>query len=168
MDSNTTGALGDAYRAFLDAAEKVAAASEAERVAPAPGEWGADQILAHASILSAETLRAVSAVTAATSAGYDNRLAQDAWTLEHLIEVAGGRAGLRERIRRQAAALCALVGDEALSEAERATQVPTRLVSQGKLMVDQPMALGDLLAGFAEMELPGHTRQLLDLTRAGA
>lgn len=164
---STADALRDAYRVFLDAAETVAAAPETERVAPAPGEWDADQILAHVSILSADTVRVLSAVAAGANATYDNRLAQDAWTLERLVELAGGGAGLRERIRLQAQALCTLVGGAALSGPEFATPVPTRLVSQGKLMLDQPMALSEILAGLAAMEVPGHTRQLLALALSG-
>src|ERR1700761_5018643 len=98
MNSSTANTLNEAYRAFLDAAAAVAAAPAAERVAPAAGEWDADRILAHVSILSADTLRAVSAVAAGASAVYDNRLAQDAWTLDRLVELAGGGAGLRERV----------------------------------------------------------------------
>ena len=166
MDSDTASALGEAYRAFLDAAEAVAAAAEAELVAPAAGEWDAERILAHVSVLSADTLRAVSAVTAGANVTYDNRLAQDTWTLDRLVQTAGGGAGLRERIRRQAQALCVLADGAALTEAELAAQVPTLLVSQGKLMMDQAMPLGGILTGLAEMELPGHTRQLLALTRS--
>ncbi|WP_034272138.1 hypothetical protein [Actinospica robiniae] len=165
MNSDTASALGAAYRAFLDAAETVAAASDDERVAPAAGEWDAAQILAHVSILSADTVRTVCAVIGGANVTYDNRLAQDTWTLDRLVETAGGATGLRERIRLQCQALCALADGAALSEAELAAQVPTLLVSQGKLMVDQAMPLGGILAGFAEMELPGHTRQLLALTR---
>lgn len=160
---STVDALRDACHAFLEAAETMAAAAKDQRVAPAPGEWDADQILAHVSILTADTVRAVSAVAAGVNATYDNRLAQDTWTLDRLVELAGGGAGLRERIRLQAQALCAIAEGSALSSAELATPVPTRLVSQGKLMLDQPMALGEILTGLATMEVPGHTRQLLAL-----
>ncbi|MEV4232036.1 hypothetical protein AB0J81_34195, partial [Streptomyces bobili] len=70
-------------------------------------------------------------------------------------------AGLRERVRLQGEALCALVAP--LSEAELDTPVPTLLLSHGQVQVDQPVPLRDLVTGLAEMELPGHTKQLLDL-----
>jgi hypothetical protein len=59
-----------------------------------------------------------------------------------------------------------------LSDAELDTPVPTRLLSKDTALVDQPMPLTTLVTGLAEVELPGHTRQLLALlpdgTRAGA
>ena len=50
-----------------------------------------------------------------------------------------------------------------LSEAELDTLVPTLLLSNGTVLVDQPMPLRDLVTGLAEAELPGHTKQLLAL-----
>jgi hypothetical protein len=41
--------------------------------------------------------------------------------------------------------------------------VPTLLVSNGTLLVDQPLPLRDLVTGLAQTELPGHTTQLLAL-----
>ncbi|MEU7747108.1 hypothetical protein [Nonomuraea sp. NPDC049158] len=158
--------LRDAYGALLDAAATVADSGDPSPVPPA-GEWNADQILAHVSIINAATIAAVSAIASGTHTTYDNRLALDAWTIERLITLAGGNAGLRDRIRRQADALCTL-GGPALSDAELDTPVPTRLLSKDTLMVDQPMPLRDLITGLAEMELPGHTRQLLALLPSGA
>ncbi|MGI8590683.1 MAG: hypothetical protein ACR2M5_06795 [Nakamurella sp.] len=73
--------------------------------------------------------------------------------------MAGGNTGLRERIRHQADVLCAL-GDPVLSETELNTPVPTRLLSNDTLLVDQPVRLRDLIAGLADTEIPGHTQQL--------
>ena len=166
--NSAANALHEAYRAFEDAARAVASAAEAEQIAPAAGEWDAEQILAHVSLVTAATLGAVSAVAAGVNATYDNRVAQDAWTLDRLVERAGGGAGLRERIRLQAQALCALVDGAVLGKSELATPVPTLLVSHGKLMLDQPVPLGEILTGLAGMEVPGHTRQLLALRTAAA
>ena len=55
-----------------------------------------------------------------------------------------------------------------LSEAELNTLVPTLLLSNDALLVNQPMPLSDLLTGLAGTELPGHTRQLLALLPDGA
>jgi hypothetical protein len=154
--------LQDAYRAFLDAADVVGGSG----FAPA-GEWNADQILAHVSLVSAATLAAASGVAAGANTTYDNRLAQDSWTISRVIALAGGNAGLRDRIRGQGDALCAL-GGPGLSPAELDTLVPTLLLSHGAVLVDQPMTLRDLIAGLAGAELPGHTRQLLALVPDGA
>jgi hypothetical protein len=153
-------ALRDAYRALLDAAATVDTGRE-----PPAGEWNAEQILAHVSLVNATTIAAVSAVAAGANTTYDNRMALDPWTIARVSALAGGGVGLRERIRRQGEALCALAGP-ALSEAELATLVPTLLLSGGEVLVDQPVPLRDLITGLAEVELPGHTKQLLALLPA--
>ena len=105
-------------------------------------------------------------VASGANTTYDNRLAQDAWTIDHVIALAGGDARLRERIRLQGDALCAL-GGPALSEAELDTLVPTLLLSHGKVVVDQALPLRDIITGLAQGELPGHTNQLLALLPDG-
>jgi hypothetical protein len=55
-----------------------------------------------------------------------------------------------------------------LSEAELDTRVPTLLLSNETVLVDQPVPLRDLITGLAEVELPGHTEQLLALLPEGA
>ena len=157
-----TGPLQDAYRALLDAAAIVASADDPSPASP-DGEWNADQILAHVSLVSAATIAAVAGIAAGANTTYDNRIALNAWTLRHTIAHADGNAGLRERISGQAAALCALAGGAALSDAELGTLVPARLLSNDTLLVDQPMPLRDIVTGLAEAELPGHTKQLLAL-----
>ncbi|MEU3520058.1 hypothetical protein ABZ770_33135 [Streptomyces sp. NPDC006654] len=157
-----TAPLQDAYRALLDAAADVA---DADDPSPAPpdGEWNVDQVLAHVSLVSAATIAAVAGVAAGANTTYDNRIALDAWTIEQTIAHAGGSPGLRDRISGQAAALCALAGGTTLTDAELGTLVPVRLLSNDTLLVDQPMSLRDVVTGLAEVELPGHTKQLLAL-----
>ncbi|KES09156.1 hypothetical protein BU52_03645 [Streptomyces toyocaensis] len=157
-----TGPLQDAYRALLDAAATVAGADNPSP-APPDGEWNADQILAHVSLVGAATIAVVADIAAGANTTYDNRIALDAWTIRQTIAHAGGNAGLRDRISGQAAALCALAGGAALSDAELDTLVPARLLSNDTPLVDQPMPLRDIVTGLAEAELPGHTKQLLAL-----
>lgn len=156
-----TTPLRDAYGALLDAAVTVAGAGGPSLVPPL-GEWHADQILAHVTLVNAATIAAVSAVASGALATYDNRLAHDRWTIERAIALAGGGAGLRERVRAQGDALCALAGPT-LSEAELDTPVPTRLLSHDAVLLDGPVPLRDLVDGLAGNELPGHTAQLLAL-----
>jgi hypothetical protein len=146
MDTNP---LRQAYDALLGADP---------RVVPPPGEWNTEQILAHVSLVSAATISTVAAVASGAISTYDNRASQDPWTLDRVIALAGGEAALRERIRAQGEALCALVA--VLSEAELAAKVPTLLLSDGVCLVDQPLSLRDILAGLVDVELPGHTKQL--------
>ncbi|MFF4416506.1 hypothetical protein ACFYY8_28620 [Streptosporangium sp. NPDC001559] len=155
-----TTPLGDACRDLLEAAATVA--DSGMKPVPPPDEWGAEQILAHVVIVNAVTLATISDVAAGVDATYDNRAALYTWNLDRVIALSGGDAGLRERIRLQGEALCALAGST-LSDAELDTQVPTLLLSNGTVLVDQPMPLRVLLKGLAEVEIPGHTRQLLAL-----
>lgn len=155
-----TTQLRDAYRALLDAADTGADAGEPSHFPPT-GEWSAEQILGHVTIVNTTTIAAVSSVASGANTTYDNRMALDTWTIERVITRAGGNAGLRDRIHRQGDALCAL--GPTLSEAELDTLVPTLLLSNGTVLVDQPMPLRDLITGLAEVELPGHTEQLLAL-----
>ena len=156
-----TAPLRDAYRSLLDAAAAVAGSGDPSPIPPA-GEWNADQILAHVAIVTAATIAAASCVASGTNTTYDNRVAFDAWTIERLIARAGGNAGLRDRVRRQGDSLCAL-GGSALSAAELDTLVPTLLLSKDTILVDQLVPLRDLITGLADVELPGHTKQILSL-----
>lgn len=156
-----TTQLEDAFRALLDAAATVADAGDTS-TNPVDGGWNADQILAHVAIINAATIAVVADVTAGVNTTYDNRIGQDAWTIERIIERAGGNTGLQDRIRSQGDALCALSGP-ALSDADLDTPVPSLLLSNNTLLVDQPLPLRDIITGLAESELPGHTQQLLAL-----
>ncbi|MER7283450.1 DinB family protein [Dactylosporangium sp. NPDC000244] len=142
--------LREAYAVLLDATPRSSP--------PPPGEWDTGQILAHVSLVTAATIGAVSSVAAGAVSTYDNRLAQDPWTLARVARLAGGVDGLRARIRTQAEALCLLAG--ALSEAELAVPLPSLLTSNGECLVDGPLTVRDILAGLAANELPGHTAQL--------
>jgi hypothetical protein len=161
-----TTPLRDAYRALLDAAATLADSRDTSPVPPT-GEWNAEQILAHVAIVNAATIAAVSCIAAGANTTYDNRIALDTWTIERVISLAGGNAGLRDRIRLQGDALCAL-GGPVLSEAELDTPVATLLLSNDTVLLDQPVPLRDLITGLAEVELPGHTEQLLALLSDGA
>ena len=102
-----TTPLRDAYRALLEAAATVAApapdrpAGRRMERRPDPGA----RRLVNAATIAAVVPRASGAVTT-----YDNRMAHDTWTIGRVIALAGGNAGLRERVRLQGDALCALGG----------------------------------------------------------
>lgn len=154
MDTTT---LHAAYRALLDAAATLAVCGDTGD-APA-GQWNAEQILAHITLVDAATLAAGYCVAAGSNATFDNRASLDAWSIERAITRAGGSAGLQERLRLQGQALCAL-GDQILGESELDSLAPTLLLSAGTLVFDQPVALRALITGLAEDHLPRHTAQL--------
>lgn len=152
--------LRHAFGTLLDAA-----ATTAGSTIPADG-WSADQILAHVTLINAATITAVSSVAAGAISAYDNRIASDAWTINRVIGLANGNTGLRERIRRQGDALCALVGPT-LSDTELDTMIPAVLISNNAVLVDQPLSLRDIITGLAQVELPEHAKQLLALVPEG-
>src|SRR5690349_4962058 len=102
MDADT---LRDACRTSLDAADTLGESSPE----PPRGEWNADQIPAHVCLVSAATIEAASRVAAGANTTYDSRRALDPWSIARVLALARGRAGLRERLRCQGEALCALV-----------------------------------------------------------
>ncbi len=152
--------LREAFDELADAAELVANVETIN--APPPGEWNADQILAHVAMVNAHTIAVAYTIAAGANATYDNRIASDTWSIENTLKVAGGNAGLRNRINAQAKVLGAL-DRVALSDSELDTPIPARLVSNGALVVDQVLTLRDLITGLADAEIPGHTQQLLAL-----
>jgi hypothetical protein len=155
-----TSSLRHAFGMLLDAAATAAGSEHPSSVPPGDG-WNADQILAHVALVNAATIGATSSVAGGAISTYDNRIASDAWTIGRVIGLAGGSAGLQERIRLQGEALCALVS--AVSDTELDTPVPALLTSNGAVLVDQPMPLRAIITGLAEVELPGHAQQLLAL-----
>jgi hypothetical protein len=155
MDIN---GLRQAYDVLLEAASTVLDAGRSP-LAPPEGEWDATQILAHIASVDAGILATAYSVASGAEASYDNGTSLDIATL---ARIAGDGAGLRDRIRHQGDALCAL--GETLSETELATLVPTRLMSAGVVQVDQPVPLEALIMGLADDHLPRHTTQLLALS----
>jgi hypothetical protein len=149
-------ALRAAYDDLLNAASTVAGAPPDPKAATT--EWNAEQILAHLVLVNAATISAACSAASGAIATYDNRLAQDTWTIERVISRAGGSEGLRDRIRRQADALLVIV--PGLSEAELNTPFPTLLLSNDSLLVDDRVPLQSLLEGLEHTELPGHAAQL--------
>lgn len=154
-----TTSLRRAYHRFLNAAETVAQADTV--TPPPPGEWDADQQLAHIVAVDAGILAVVCSIAAGSHATFDNVLSLDPWNLARIRERAGDQAQLRRRIRVQGEALCALA--EQLSEDELGRPIPALFLSGGRLGLDQPLSLRELISGLADDHLPRHTQQLLAL-----
>lgn len=155
-----TDHLRRAYDALLDAAAQVDQPNGGA-LTPPNGGWDADQVLAHVALVDAATIATAATVASGAAATYDNRLSLEAWTIGRARARAGGRAGLHDRIRRQGEALCAL------SDADLDTAIPTLLLSNDEVLVDQPVALRAILTGLVEDHLPRHAAQLLALVPTG-
>ena len=161
MDSTS---LRTAYVNLLDAAEHVSALDM--HAAVPPGEWNAEQQLAHLITVDAGILSVVSTIAAGAPATFDNRLSLETHNLARISGQAGGRTHMIERVRAQGQALCQVV--EHLSGDELDQLIPTLLRSADTLLVDRPLSLRELLTGIAEDHLPRHAQQLLALTPVSA
>lgn len=154
-----TTALRAAYREFLAIADR----GGFDR--PPPGEWSAEELLAH--IVATDT--GITAIALSVAAGqrptYDNRYALDGWNLAR-IAAARSLPDLADRVRRRAALLCQVAED--LDDAELAVPVHCLILSGCTVMADAAMPLGDLVNGIGAVHLPGHAAQLAALTRRSA
>ncbi|SMD23204.1 hypothetical protein [Lentzea albidocapillata] len=150
-----TTALRSAYKKFLDVATEPGLGDAGD------GGWNADQVLAHVLSVDAAAAAVALGVVSGARPTFDNRICLDHWNLDRIIAEHSGRAGLITHVRHQAAVLCDIA--DQLSEQAAAVLVPSFLMSGDMLVLDQPLALADLVNGLAEKHVPGHTRQLADL-----
>ncbi|MBO1333724.1 hypothetical protein [Streptomyces sp. VRA16 Mangrove soil] len=153
-----TTALRGAHEKLLDAAATPGLGEAAD------GGWDADRILAHLLSADAATSTVALGVVAGSRPTFDNRIFLDAWNSERIIVEHPGRADLLEHVRRQAAVLCDIT--DQLGEEAAEVLVPTILLSNDALALDQPIPLASLISGLAENHVPAHTRQLLALRTA--
>lgn len=154
---NTT-ALRSAYEKLFDAATLPDLGEAAD------GGWNADQILAHLLSVDAATAAVALGVVSGARPSFDNRITLDTWNLDRIVAEHSGRADLIEHVRAQAAILCDIA--DRLHDKATAVLVPTILLSNHALVLDQPLPLAALIDGLAEGHVPDHTRQLLDLRPA--
>lgn len=125
------------------------------------GGWNADHVLAHLLSVDAATAAVALGVVAGSRPAFDNRIALDPWNLDRIIAEHSGRTDLIEHVQRQGMVLCD-IADQLNSEAA-AVLVPTLLLSNDAVAVDQPVPLAGLIDGLATNHIPEHTQQLLDL-----
>ncbi len=125
------------------------------------GGWNADQILAHVLSVDAAVAAVALGIVSGARPTFDNRASLDPWNLARIVDEHSGRAELIGRVRRQASTLADLA--EELSPAAIEVLVPSLMLSNGTLVLDQPVPLGGLIDGLTGDHVPVHTRQLLDL-----
>jgi hypothetical protein len=150
-----TTALRSAYDRLLDAAA-IPALGEAD-----DGGWNADRILAHLLSVDASIAAVALGVVAGVRPTFDNRICLDNWNLDRIIAEHSGRADLIGHVRSQATVLCDIA--DQLSQEAGSVVVPSLILSNGALLLDQPLPLASLIDGLAENHVPVHTQQLLDL-----
>ncbi|MFI6689628.1 hypothetical protein [Streptomyces sp. NPDC050485] len=150
-----TTALRSAYDKLLDAAAIPDLGEGTD------GGWNADQVLAHLLSVDAATAAVALGVVAGSRPTFDNRISLDTWNLDRIIAEHSGRPELIDHVRSQAAVLCDIA--DQLNEKAASVLVPTILLSNDALVLDQPVPVAGLIDGLAENHVPLHTQQLLDL-----
>lgn len=129
------------------------------------GGWNADQVLAHMLSIDAAVAAVALSVVSGSRPTFDNRASLDAWNLQRIIAEHAGRAGLLDHVRSQVTILCSIA--EQLRGDASSVLVPSLLLSNDALLLDQPIPLASLIDGLAEDHVPVHTRQLLELRASG-
>jgi hypothetical protein len=154
-----TTALQAAYDQLLDAA------ASPELGEAADGGWNADQLLAHLLSIDAGITAVALGVVAGSRPTFDNRVSLDRWNLARIVGEHADRAALIDSVRRTTEVLCD-VADQ-LTDAAAQVLVPSLLLSNEAVAVDQPLTLESLIGGLAADHVPRHTQQLLELRVAG-
>lgn len=156
-----TTALRSAYDRLLEVAAlpDLGAANDAD-----DGGWNADQVLAHLLSVDAATAAVALGVVSGARPTFDNRITLDAWNLDRIITEHTGRADLIDHVRIQATILCDIA--DQLTEPATSVLIPSLLLSNNTLVLDQPIPLAALIDGLAEDHVPRHAQQLLDLRTA--
>ena len=153
-----TTALRGAYDRLLDAA---ATPDLGEAV---DGGWDTDHILAHLLSVDAGIAAVALGVVSGSRPTFDNRISLDAWNLDRIIAGHSGRADLIDDVRSQGAVLCDIA--DQLNRQDASVLVPSLLLSNDVVVVDQPVPLAGLIDGLAENHIPEHTKQLIGLRLA--
>ncbi len=152
--------LREAYAALLAEAESGGFGP------PPPGEWTAEQVLAHVALNDAAMAAVGRALIHEEEVRFDNRTCQDRAVLDAVVERCGSLAGLVDLVRRRADDALLVLGR--LGADQLGTPVHCQLLHDGEVVVDEPMPWGQVADVVqAARHLPAHTGQLRDLRRAG-
>jgi hypothetical protein len=128
--------------------------------APPPGEWTADQLVAHIATNDELLVEATEAVVAGSPFAYYNHNAIHTPQLNELVAECGGLAGVTDRVRSSSRRLCDLVDQLG---AKSSTPVDTNIRDGEIIDIDEPLPWGRLIDIHARIHLPAHTNQLRSL-----
>lgn len=130
--------------------------------APSPGEWDADETLAHVALNDAAMLAVCQAIVHGDAPRFENTVCQNPDALRRWITSCGSRAELIARGRHQAQQVLAALGR--LSPAQRATEIHCCLRHAGETMLDAPRPWGAVAIDVqTNVHLPAHVEQLENL-----
>jgi hypothetical protein len=125
---------------------------------PPAGQWNADQVLAHLVAIDRMVAAAAAELLSGGIPVVDNRPAQSVAYLNAIGAAAGGRDDLLAALD-QAGREVALLADQ-LDDTHRATNVPTIIVHEGDVRLQQPRAFSVLLE---PVHIESHLEQLAGL-----
>jgi hypothetical protein len=143
------------YQAIVDLA------TASEFGPPPPGEWNAEQIIAHLTANDGLLTVATTDVLARRPTAYDNALAIDTERLSALVRECAGRAGVVERLRTTSTRLADLA--EQIDDDLATTMLHVHILDGTIVQVDQPLPVAALLRAQALVHLPAHLQQLQNL-----
>jgi hypothetical protein len=153
-----TTELERAYEDFLDVAQAGGFGP------PPPGQWTAEQVIAHVACADSSIAAVALQVAAGQRPAYDNRPSLDPLNLDRVVAQADGPAGLADLARQRGSLLVAAA--RSLAPADEAVQIPVFIRSGDELVVDEPWTLGQLIGGIGLFHLPRHADQLRSLRSA--
>ncbi|MFC7550277.1 hypothetical protein [Plantactinospora sp. GCM10030261] len=131
---------------------------------PPPGDWTAEQVVAHLTLNDDLLATATEAVLAGAPWAYYNHNAVHTPELNELISGCGGLAGVADRLRASSQRLCNLV--DRLDVLAADTPVETHIRDGDRIVVDEPLPWGRTLDIHERVHLPAHTDQLRALRPA--
>ena len=149
MDSS---ALRAGYKEFL------AEARAGGFGTPPPGEWTAEQVLAHIGSNDLRIADVLDSVASGTLTRFDNLRVIDASHLDAYVARHGDADALIAAIEESSAQVCDSV--DRLDSELAAVPVPAKIVDAGHTVVEGPTPLGQLLTMQAGFHLPAHAAQL--------
>jgi hypothetical protein len=145
--------------AYLPFAEALRAGGFSD---PAEG-WTAGQVGAHITLNNELLTDLAELVHDGEETSYDNKPVVDDDSLLSYASRLGGLPEIADAVQASAARLAAIYAR--LTDQERALQIPARMTHAGQVVMDDSMALGDLIIGNGEFHLSGHFEQLKALRR---
>ena len=146
-------------------AELAAAARSGDFVAPEPGEWTAEQVVAHVIVNDRLLASATADLLDDGEPSFSNDMAQRLSLLDAVVESCETMDGLISEMQRQSRELCGLA--QQMDEIIGPRRVTVHLLDHDETVMEGPLPWDSVLKVHAEQHLPSHTAQVLAL-RDGA
>jgi hypothetical protein len=147
---------------FIESAYEpfVAALRDGHFVAPTEG-WSAAEVAAHVALNNDLIATVAESIVAGDQPSYDNSAATDIEQLRAYAARFGGLASLATAVEQSARRLAAAA--QALDEISWTRELRVRIVDNGDVVRDGPLAIGEFIKGNASFHLNIHLEQLISL-----